>query len=101
MRLAAAASALMPPVMRFDAAKTATWVSLNWTATTPAGTTVAVKYRTGNTATPDATWTPFTTVPTAGGPLAGTSRYVQFMITETTSVPAQTPVVSDVTIVYR
>jgi hypothetical protein len=85
----------------FDAAKTATWVSLNWTATTPAGTTVAVKYRTGNTATPDATWTPFTTVPTAGGPLAGTSRYVQFMITETTSVPAQTPVVSDVTIVYR
>jgi len=85
----------------FDAAKTATWVSLNWTATTPAGTTVAVKYRTGNTATPDATWTPFTAVTTAGAPLAGTSRYVQFMITETTSVPAQTPVVSDVTIVYR
>ena len=85
----------------FDAAKTATWVSLNWTATTPAGTTVAVKYRTGNTATPDATWTAFTAAPTPGAALTGTSRYLQFMITETTSIPAQTPVVTDVTIVYR
>ena len=85
----------------FDAGFIATWMTANWTATVTTGTTAAISYRTGNTPTPDATWAAFTPVPTSGSPLNGASRYLQFQITETTTDPNQTPVVSDVTIVYR
>jgi len=101
MRMSAYASSGSYTSAVFDAGKVAAWVSAKWTATTPAGTTAVISYRTGNTPTPDATWTAFTSVPTSGAPLAGTSRYLQFTIAETTTVPSQTPVVSDVTIVYR
>lgn len=39
-----------------DAAAVARWGHLRLTATTPAGTTTSVRSRSGNTATPDATW---------------------------------------------
>jgi hypothetical protein len=85
----------------FDAGFVAVWMNANWTAAAPAGTGVVVSYRTGNTPTPDGTWTAFTTVTAPGGPLAGQSRYLQFKIQETTTKPGQTSVVNDLTVVYR
>jgi hypothetical protein len=84
----------------FDAGAVVTWVSTSWTAVTPAGTNVVVQYRTGNTPTPDATWTSFTTVPTSGAALTGSSRYFQFAVQETTSDVGQTPVVKNVTLAF-
>jgi hypothetical protein len=84
----------------FDAGGVVTWLSSSWTATTPAGTAVAVQYRTGNTPIPDASWTAFTTVSTSGGALTGASRYVQFTVRETTSDSKQTPMLKDITLRY-
>jgi hypothetical protein len=85
----------------FNAGFPATWMNASWTADAPAGTTVVVSYRTGNTAIPDGTWTAFTTVSSSGAALSGVSQYSQFRLQETTTNPGQTPVVKDVTIVYR
>ena len=38
------------------------WASAAWTADVPAGTTLTVSARFGNTAVPDGTWTAFTTL---------------------------------------
>jgi hypothetical protein len=84
----------------FDAGGVVTWVSSSWTATTPAGTAVVVQYRTGNTPTPDASWTSFTTVSTSGDALTGASRYVQFTVRETTSDSQVTPMVKDVRLLF-
>ena len=83
-----------------DAGQAVTWNTLAWTALTPAGTTLAMSYRTGNTPTPDATWTAFTPVSTSGGALTGSSRYLQYAAQLATSDTTQTPVLEDVTVTY-
>jgi hypothetical protein len=83
----------------FDAGAVVTWMNMGWTSTVPAGTTAVVSYRSGNTPTPDGTWTAFTPVP-ASGAIGGSSRYLQFSIRETTSDAGQTPVVKDVTTAF-
>jgi len=85
----------------FNAGFQATWMNANWTANAPAGTTAAVSYRTGNTPTPDGSWTAFKPLSAPGAAMTGVSQYVQFQITETTTNVGVTPSVSDVTIVYR
>ncbi|HXI29624.1 MAG TPA: MBG domain-containing protein, partial [Vicinamibacterales bacterium] len=85
----------------FNAGFQATWMNANWTANAPAGTTVAINYRTGNTPTPDGTWTAFKPLSASGAAMTGVSQYVQFQIAETTNNVGVTPSVSDVTIVYR
>ena len=82
---------------QLEAGAVVSWVTLAWTAQTPAGTASAVSYRTGNTPTPDATWTAFTQVP-GSGPISGTARYFQYAIDESTSVPGQTPSLNDITV---
>jgi len=90
----------------FDAGGAVTWMSTNWTATLPAGTNVVLSYRTGNTAAPDASWTPFTAIPSSGAAFLGSttpvvSRYLQFSVQETTTDAGQTPVVKDVTLAFK
>jgi hypothetical protein len=85
----------------FDAGAPVTWLNLSWTADKPAGTNVVVSYRTGNTPTPDATWTSFATVPPSGGALAGVSRFIQYVLQESTTNTGQTPVVKDVAIAFN
>ena len=71
-----------------------TWRSATLQADRPAGTAVTLRVRTGSTATPDATWTGWRTVP-ASGAVGGSSRYLQYQLTLTGSAGA-TPVVSSV-----
>ena len=85
----------------FDAGEIASWGTLSWTSQLEAGASLAMSVRTGETPTPDATWTTFTAIPISGGAIADTSRYAQYRATLTTSDPAVTPILHDVTIGYR
>ena len=84
----------------FDAGAAAAWSTLSWNVTTPTGTSVALSYRTGNTATPDGTWTTFQPVAASGNALTGTSRYIQYRASLSTSNVDLTPSLDQVTIVY-
>jgi hypothetical protein len=66
----------------------------------PSGTTATITYRTGTTAVADASWTPFKALG-AGGALVGSSRYVQFAIQLATTSGAKSPVIQDVTILFK
>ena len=77
-----------------DAQQMVTWGSASVRADRPAGTALTLRVRTGSTATPDATWTGWRTVP-ATGAVGGSSRYLQYQLTLTGSAGA-TPVVSSV-----
>ena len=59
-----------------------------------------MSYRTGDTATPDGSWTQFALVASSGGALAGNSRYIQYQATLGTTNPAVTPAMTDVTVTY-
>jgi Domain of unknown function (DUF4082)/Bacterial Ig-like domain/HYR domain/Bacterial Ig domain len=83
-----------------DAGQSVTWSTLTWTALTPTGTTLAMSYRTGNTPTPDGSWTVFAPVNTSGDALNGSSRYLQYAAQLATSDSNQTPVLEDATVTY-
>ncbi|MGZ4723657.1 MAG: Ig-like domain-containing protein, partial [Ilumatobacteraceae bacterium] len=82
-----------------DADLAVDWRSLDVTESTPNGTATTFEVRTGNTPSPDATWSVFTPV-TADGDLTGNSRYIQYRVTLSTSVADDTPVVQHVSIRY-
>jgi hypothetical protein len=82
-----------------DAAAAVNWTSASWNADLPAGTSLVVSVRTGNTATPDATWSPFTTVSSSGAPLSLSGRYAQYRVELATSAPGSSPALRDLTLV--
>jgi methionine-rich copper-binding protein CopC len=72
-----------------------TWGAVNWTASVPAGTQLIVLTRTGNTATPDGTWSNWA-VDTNGGTVASPAgRYLQYMVIFITTDPSSTPALND------
>jgi hypothetical protein len=83
----------------FDAAGIVNWATANWTADLPAGTSVSVSVRTGNTPSPDGTWSAFVSVSTPGGAVNQSGRYAQYRLQLSTSNPAQSPTVRDVTLI--
>jgi hypothetical protein len=60
-----------------DAQQMVRWDRLTYQGSVPAGASLTVYVRTGSTATPDGTWSPWTAVP-RNGRVAGGSRYVQY-----------------------
>ena len=86
----------------FDAGvgQSADWGALNWNTSTPAGTSVTLSVRTGNTATPDATWSAFSPIASSGGDVPGSSRYLQYRAQLSTTDPVATPTLSDVSVAY-
>ncbi|HXI30098.1 MAG TPA: Ig-like domain-containing protein, partial [Vicinamibacterales bacterium] len=81
----------------FDASAPVAWNSIQWKATTPAGTSVAISLRGGDTATPDATWSAFTPM-SSDGPISLTSRFIQYSAVLTSANPELTPLLEDITI---
>ena len=80
----------------FDANTIANWHTIQWTANAPAGTGVAISVRTGSTPDPvDGTWSPFQAIPSPG-PLALSSRYIQYQAVLSSSDPRVTPELQDV-----
>ncbi|KAA0268111.1 MAG: hypothetical protein EDQ89_11420, partial [Acidobacteria bacterium] len=80
-----------------DAGQATDWGALSWVADAPAGTGVELSVRTGDTATPDGSWSGFTPV-ASGGEIPGNSRYVQYRATLTSGDPARSPVLEEVAI---
>lgn len=74
----------------FDAGSTRTWTGITWNGDLPAGTSIDVEARTGNTSTPDGSWSSYTSTPNQSG------RYVQYRATLATTDPHATPVLFDV-----
>jgi beta-lactam-binding protein with PASTA domain len=73
------------------------WHSIQWVVTAPLGTSVAISVRTGNTPTPDGSWSAFIPV-AAPGPLNLLSQYIQYQAVMTSTDPNQTPALEDLII---
>jgi hypothetical protein len=84
----------------FNAGGPATWASASWVADVPAGTSVTIEVRSGNSALPDATWTGFIAVPASGSPVGITGQYVQYRARLAGNAGTVTPVLKEVTLNY-
>ncbi|MEJ5308916.1 MAG: DUF4082 domain-containing protein [Anaerolineae bacterium] len=82
----------------FNAGRLADWLDLSWTGTQPGGSTVVFETRSGNTATPDDSWSVWGAV---NSPIASPDgQYFQYRVTLSTTSPDQTPSVDDIIIAY-
>ena len=78
--------------------------NIYWTATLPTSTSVSVATRSGSVATPDITWSAFTseaTVATGSPILSPNNRYLQYRLTLQTTDVATTSRLQDITITYK
>lgn len=82
----------------FDAARTANWTIANRTADVPAGATLVVETRTGDTATPDSGWSTWQANSNGGAIGSPAARYIQYRVTLASNDPLLTPVLFDLTI---
>lgn len=80
----------------YDAGAQRSWQEASWAALTPAGTSLQMLQRQGDTPVPDGTWTAFSTIPSNGANIGGTSRYIQYRAEMATTNPAQTPQLQEV-----
>src|SRR5213075_237881 len=69
-----------------------------WSATLPAGTSLALLQRQGETPTPDGSWSPFTAIAGNGATVGGGGRYLQYRADLATNSGFITPVVDAVQI---
>lgn len=83
-----------------DSGTTSSWGTITWISDLPAATSLAMSYRTGNTAAPDASWTSFNPIGTSGTALSATSRYIQYGASLATGDVTRTPALENVTILY-
>ena len=86
----------------YNAGAVVPWLTASWLADVPAGTTVTVAVRSGNSPNPDVpvltaslAWTAWTNM-TPGAALNRTAQFAQYKVTLTTSVPNATPSVKEV-----
>ncbi|HLQ42135.1 MAG TPA: hypothetical protein VK189_04710 [Thermoplasmata archaeon] len=78
-----------------------TWQSIQEGAQVPSTTGLTAALRSGDTATPDASWSAWQTVDASGrppSPLRG--RYVQYRLLLSAQVKTATPTIDDVTVTY-
>ncbi|HMF13790.1 MAG TPA: hypothetical protein VKE94_15835, partial [Gemmataceae bacterium] len=80
----------------YDAGRIATWGLANWTANLPVGTTVTVQTRSGNTATPDSTWSAWTNVTNGGTVASPGGRFLQYRVVLSSTTAGATPTLFDV-----
>ena len=80
-----------------DSSAVTEWANIAWNASVPAGTSLSMSARFGNTAVPDGTWTPFIALSQSGVAIAQTSRFVQYQAVLTGSGSA-TPILQSVAV---
>ena len=87
----------VPSISRiFDGGHSAEWGIFSWTHALPAGTAIALSVRTGDTPTPDESWTAFQAV-NNGSTIGISSRYLQYR-PSLDHQPLSTPQLQQVTI---
>ena len=74
-----------------DAGPAATWKSVSWTANLPPGATLVVEISTGNTQTPDRTWSAWSAV-SNGGEVPTPARYLRYRVRVLTASSSLTTV---------
>ena len=84
----------------FDAGQAVNWGAITWDQNAPTGTSIAISVRTGNTPTPDGSWSAFTPIAASGAGIPGSSRYVQYQAQLASSDTGNTPTLKDVSIAY-
>jgi hypothetical protein len=67
----------------------------------PAGTTLAVETRSGNTATPDSSWSAWAAVANGQAVASPGTRYLQYRLTLTSNSTSVTPVLFDITFLWN
>ena len=77
----------------------ADWGTLSYVADVPSGTSLGLEVRTGDTPTPDGSWTSFATT-ALGGDIASSGRYLQYRVTATSTTGDSTPTLQSVTLPY-
>ena len=83
----------------FNAGESVIWDTMSWTSTLPAGTSLGISYRIGNTSTPDGSWSGFVPVGSSPASLGSSSRYIQYKADLVNTDTTQTPVLQDVSFV--
>ena len=84
-----------------DAQTVATWGAISWRGNTPAGSRIEISTRSGNTATPDDTWSPWSApyaTPNGSAIVSPIARYIQWRATLTAKT--ETPVLTSVSAAY-
>jgi hypothetical protein len=79
------------------------WNIINWTENAPPGTDITFATRSGDTSTPDNSWSAWSielTNPAGGGIISPRSRYLQFRATLSSSNHIKTPFLKEVTLSY-
>jgi hypothetical protein len=84
----------------FDAGEQVTWSTISWTDATPTGTSLTISVRTGDTPTPDGSWSAFT-AKANGSDIGTTSRYIQYRAVLSTTDSSQTPLLEQITLGYN
>ena len=85
-----------------DAGGTVAWDTLTRDVEAPAGTSVTISVRSGDTATPGTGWTAWTTVPESTGVIAREARYLQVRLVLTSSADRfATPQTRSVTLAFH
>ncbi|HXE80275.1 MAG TPA: hypothetical protein VNK41_05970 [Vicinamibacterales bacterium] len=85
-----------------DAGTVATWGTIRWQGSAPAGTSVKLFTRSGNTSVPDETWSPWAgpySKPIGEQITSPKARYLQWKA-ELTGKDGVTPIVTSVTVAY-
>lgn len=85
-----------------DAETVSTWGAISWRGSTPAGTTVTLSSRSGNSSVPDETWSPWSSPyskPEGEQITSPKARYLQWKV-ELTGSRTASPVVTSVTAAY-
>lgn len=85
-----------------DTTSPSTWGAIGWRATLPTGTAVSIATRTGNSATPDETWSPWSAAykDAAGDTVSSPkARYIQWKA-DLTGANGLTPVLTSVSVAY-
>jgi uncharacterized protein DUF4082/IPT/TIG domain-containing protein len=85
----------------FDAGAITQWGAASWTAALPTSTSIIMSVRTGDTPTPDSSWTDFAMIPSSGDPVGAQSRYIQYRAELATADADVTPALRDVRIEYE
>ena len=82
----------------YDAGASKEWQQASWTADLPAGTSIQLFQRQGNSADPaDNSWTNFSPIASSGASIGGVSRYIQYRA-DFTSFNSATPTLKSVSI---
>lgn len=84
----------------FDAGTVADWHELSWEAEVPDVTRLDLHVRAGDTAEPDASWSPWSPAARSGAAGGAGGRYLQYRADLATADPAWTPVLHRVRAAY-